>query len=560
MKGRSPPVIRWLLKSLLDAVRTKPRTRGNYTHSLLKGDSHSKGYLDLWIGKRDLLKYLLQEWLPSRELSKDCRDVIANIYKNHDTLRAQIPHGQAANRSYQASWPPSATLTARLIEDVIYGDDYDVSLRYGLKLKKSCEELMELEKIAAAVEAIDEAAGLEETLPDAEALQDEEPKEDEDLAIAAVSEVHTTLFDSVLESVLDKPVPSSGLDSDMLEEFETYRKRSLALAEQVILTPDPKLPSVAASTIRAALSGKDGNDGDIQKVFACEDDGSEGAAAKRKKGGGSIMKKVVQKIGIGYTEESLSARRDQVRGFGTVEQTETVYVITGSALKVEKRNRLHFKGTTAGSWIFPVAMPPYEEQWQLPFSAKKELFGEGRVAVGGKTEGGTAKIKPRLDSDVEPVFYRYQGYEIMSELLHNLGGSKDIDLIVDLTAGVGDLACLAVERRMVYFGWAFTEFHVKALRQELQRRFMVSFAEEGHALYVPAFATLVSQIQAENAPEEEEEEKKGNKGNRKVSLRARASRSPRRKRESPRRKQNHPKRKRRRRTRVPRKAVGSGKP
>ena len=95
---------------------------------------------------------------------------------------------------------------------------------------------------------------------------------------------------------------------------------------------------------------------------------------------------------------------------------------------MERRNRLHFKGTTAGSWIFPVSLPPYEEQWQLLFGAKKELFGDSRVAVGGKTEGGTAKIKPRLDSDVEPVFYHYQGYEIMSELLHNLAGSKDIEL------------------------------------------------------------------------------------------------------------------------------------
>ena len=213
--------------------------------------------------------------------------------------------------------------------------------------------------------------------------------------------------------------------------------------------------------------GKDGNDGDIQKVFCYEEEeNAEGGAGKKKKGV-SALKKTICKIGVGYTEQSLSDRRDQIRGFGTVEQTETVYIVSGSALKVEKKARLHFKGTTAGSWIFPVSLPPYNELWQLSFGEKKKLFGDARVAVGGPTAGqaaGTAKIRPRLDEDVEPVFYHYQGYELMSEIVHTLGGQSKIELVVDLTAGVGDLACLAKELRVSYLGWTFTEFHAERLR------------------------------------------------------------------------------------------------
>ena len=145
-------------------------------------------------------------------------------------------------------------LTAQLIEEVIYGEDFDASLRYGLKLKKSCAEMMELEKISSQVEAIDEAAGLEEPVAGTESAdKDKEEQEEDKEAVAAASDARSKFMDSVLESLLDKPMSSSEVDPEIMEEFEAYQKRSKTLAESLILTPDPKLPSQAASTIRAAV-------------------------------------------------------------------------------------------------------------------------------------------------------------------------------------------------------------------------------------------------------------------------------------------------------------------
>ena len=45
------------------------------------------------------------------------------------------------------------------------------------------------------------------------------------------------------------------------------------------------------------------------------------------------------------------------------------------------------KGTTAGSILGPVTLPQVADMWQETFRVKKDIFGEARVAVGGRTEG-----------------------------------------------------------------------------------------------------------------------------------------------------------------------------
>ena len=178
-----------------------------------------------------------------------------------------------------------------------------------------------------------------------------------------------------------------------------------------------------------------GCDATIQQVFNKDNAGSASQGseadenARKKAKAAAPLQKVVQKIGVSYAEESLSARRDITRGWATLDQDETVYFVSHAALECEKRPRLKFPGTTAGNRITPVPLPGYDEVWNLSFKQKKELFGSNRVAVGGKTKNDPQKALVRPEEGLEPCFFHEQGDDLMAELLHTLGGSSHIKML-----------------------------------------------------------------------------------------------------------------------------------
>ena len=106
-----------------------------------------------------------------------------------------------------------------------------------------------------------------------------------------------------------------------------------------------------------------GCDATIQQVFNKDNAGSASQGyeadenARNKAKAAPPLQKVVQKIGVSYAEESLSARRDITRGWATLDQDETVYFVSHAALESEKRPRVKFPGTAAGNRITPVPLP-----------------------------------------------------------------------------------------------------------------------------------------------------------------------------------------------------------
>ena len=246
-------------------------------------------------------------------------------------------------------------------------------------------------------------------------------------------------------------------------------------------------------------------------AFCVRRDNVPGAADGKKAKVTDIVKpleKTITRIHVMYDEASLVDRKEVVRGVATIDQTETVFLVSRMALQVDRKARVKYHGTTAGSLLGPVAAPAFENIWQETVQDKKAIWGSSRVAVGGRTEGYGASVgaptekKPKDPNALEPVCFHSKPEDLYEELVHTLGGSKVVRRIIDLTVGDGPLAHLAIRKRMTYLGFAATEVHAGKLGRHLQAKVYADFKTEGHDLYRSALASLLETIGEEAEPEE----------------------------------------------------------
>jgi hypothetical protein len=238
-------------------------------------------------------------------------------------------------------------------------------------------------------------------------------------------------------------------------------------------------------------------------AFCTRKDSVPGAGDAKKAKVTDIVKpleKTITRIHIMYDEASLVDRKEVVRGVATIDQTETVFLVSRQALQVDRKARVKYHGTTAGSLLGPVAAPAFETTWQETVLDKKAIWGSARVAVGGRTEGYGASVgapaekKPKDPNAFEPVCFHSKPEDLYEELVHTLGGSKVVRRIIDLTCGDGPLAHLAIRKRMTYLGFASTDVHAGKLGRHLQAKVYADFKTEGHDLYRSALAALLETI------------------------------------------------------------------
>ena len=254
-----------------------------------------------------------------------------------------------------------------------------------------------------------------------------------------------------------------------------------------------------------------GNEKTFMDAFCARKDSVPGAGDAKKAKVTDIVKpleKTITRIHIMYDEASLVDRKEIVRGVATIDQTETVFLVSRMALQVDRKARVKYHGTTAGSLLGPVAAPAFENIWQETVQDKKAIWGSSRVAVGGRTEGygvsvgSPAKGGPKDPNALEPVCFHSKPEDLYEELVHTLGGSKVVRRIIDLTVGDGPLAHLAIRKRMTYLGFAATEVHAGKLGRHLQAKVYADFKTEGHDLYRSALASLLETIGEEAETEE----------------------------------------------------------
>ena len=83
------------------------------------------------------------------------------------------------------------------------------------------------------------------------------------------------------------------------------------------------------------------------------------------------MAKCERKLTLVYSEEGAARRRAHVRGTGSVKQQEGLLMITRHKVKVPRRKRLHFDGTSAGDTFVNIPAVAPDEQWDLTLGKKK---------------------------------------------------------------------------------------------------------------------------------------------------------------------------------------------
>ena len=266
-KCRTAQNMEWCLRAVTDAVKAQLYKPGQFSHASLKGETGSKGFLDLWLAKLQLKKYFLGEFLDKDfgNGSSHIKEAFRDVYAGFQEYRSFVGFGESQDRSWQQTWPASATMAARLIEDVLYGKQHDATLKYLLRSKKTPDEILEAEKFNAILEDIDEQLSQEAESRDkneghvpvaARASHEQDAADPQDEA-----EMNREMLLKLIDEVPDE------VDGELLDEFACFRKQAKDTAHKILLMVEPNTSGQAATAIATALTKRSDQDKDKLTVF-----------------------------------------------------------------------------------------------------------------------------------------------------------------------------------------------------------------------------------------------------------------------------------------------------
>lgn len=187
-----------------------------------------------------------------------------------------------------------------------------------------------------------------------------------------------------------------------------------------------------------------------------------------------------------------------------MEQTEQFHFVTGSPLLTAKRPRYHSAQiSTAGTCIGPMPLPDWQkadETWCCSFKDKKIMYGDARILPSGRMEGdsdlvGTGLVRQpqqRKDDDIEPVTYHGLHRHVIEELLHQVGPSKRLVAIIDLTPTEPTMAQVALEWGVPYLGVAFNDFHLGKLKKRLAQLVFLQFMNPRSSLHKAGLVAIMA--------------------------------------------------------------------
>ena len=202
--------------------------------------------------------------------------------------------------------------------------------------------------------------------------------------------------------------------------------------------------------------------------------------------------------------QDVLSRRDNVRGYLSMEQTETFLFISEAPLATAKRPRVAIKGsTTAGNCISEMRLPTWKdacETWQMSFADKKELYGDARVLPGQRPDcdtdlagtGAQRVTHVRKDEDIEPVSYNAIHKYVWEEVMHQVGSKGRLRAVIDLTPTDTTLAMVAMESRTPYVGVGFNTTHVDQCRKRLTHLVFQRFLNTQSVFCNPDLALMMS--------------------------------------------------------------------
>ena len=220
------------------------------------------------------------------------------------------------------------------------------------------------------------------------------------------------------------------------------------------------------------------------------EDEEEGAGGEDDDEDDSKPNLVTDLLQIGYTEESLQARRKRTRGVTSLKQIEWCHVLSCQKLNLPSRPRRHYAGSSSGDLMSGVAVPPLEAEWKLSWRDKKLLYGKKNlIPVGGKTDGGAEEpaTMDRNKNLPEPVCFHNMPEQWYDELLHTYYAK----LVLDLSPLDGRFALQCLRNRVGYVAICFNDDHVKFLQEYLLQQLQSDMKDSKSPLFNQAFASAV---------------------------------------------------------------------
>ena len=202
--------------------------------------------------------------------------------------------------------------------------------------------------------------------------------------------------------------------------------------------------------------------------------------------------KYSHRIVLCHDEDSLRERRGCVRSNQVFDVSEEMRVVSGrdlASMGLPCLRRIHFSGTNFGTKIGDIVMPNFGLAWQLPCSAKHEIHGTWRKAVGGVAQGDDnagSGVKRKTADTVEPVFWHARPLKFWQEITHIF----KLCALVDFACSDGVLAFACAKARIPYLGYALSTPHLEQVRLRLIEQVMSSMCDEKDPIYDPKLASV----------------------------------------------------------------------
>ena len=243
----------WAIRCIMDGVTSRQYSASIFNSADLKGDRMRKGWLDVFLAKRELKEYFLNTWLPEKSFPGPVVQMLRQVYENHKSFRKWVPITDSISnsRSWTMTWSPAASQAARFIEDVVYLKVHDGALRYALKSSKKPEEWLDHTKFDDILKQIDEDLAIEKKAAKSKEKEEDQDMEEVDVPQEAALEMKDQrgLVSSFVELESD-----AELDEGLLEEFEIYRQQAEDFVNKISLVPEPDKVSQLTALIRQTMA------------------------------------------------------------------------------------------------------------------------------------------------------------------------------------------------------------------------------------------------------------------------------------------------------------------
>ena len=139
------------MQGVTDSFRMELLNAGKLSATKLRDARES--YLEILDLKLALRDEFWDQWLPSIGLDMDKMAKLQDVFVDFESRRKSYnPYlGQSANTSWLVSWPESAVKAAEVIQDMVYGTNWDSRFRDAVRSKHKVQEFWGYESVQQAL-------------------------------------------------------------------------------------------------------------------------------------------------------------------------------------------------------------------------------------------------------------------------------------------------------------------------------------------------------------------------------------------------------------------------